>query len=74
MWAEDDPQDLEKPRGKQDWRLHPHSIWYPRTTGIWQSVWMESVPRTWIGSLRWTPSVERWEIAFSAFIAGEATR
>jgi beta-galactosidase/beta-glucuronidase len=72
VWAEDDPQDLEKPRGKQDWRLHPHSIWYPRTTGIWQSVWMEIVPRTWIGKLRWTPSVERWEIAFSAFIAGVA--
>ena len=73
VWAEDDPQDLEKPRGKQDWRLHPHSIWYPRTTGIWQSVWMESVSRTWIGNLRWTPSVERWELAFSAFIAGDVT-
>jgi beta-galactosidase/beta-glucuronidase len=71
VWAEDDPQDLEKPRGKQDWRLHPHSIWYPRTTGIWQTVWLESVPRTWISNLRWTPSVERWEIAFSAFTAGE---
>src|SRR6187399_2483281 len=70
VWAEDDPQDLEKPRGKQDWRLHPHSIWYPRTTGIWQTVWFEIVPRTFLGSLRWTPSVERWEIAFSAFTAG----
>jgi hypothetical protein len=70
VWAEDDPQDLEKPRGKQDWRLHPHSIWYPRTTGIWQTVWLEVVPRTFIGSLRWTPSVERWEIALSAFTAG----
>ena len=37
--AEDDPQDLAKPRGKQDWQLEPHSIWYPRTTGIWQTVW-----------------------------------
>ncbi len=72
VWAEDDPQDLEKPRGKQDWRLHPHSIWYPRTTGIWQTVWLESVPATWVASLRWTPSVERWEIAFSALTAGEA--
>ena len=71
VWAEDDPQDLEKPRGKQDWRLHPHSIWYPRTTGIWQTVWMESVAPTYLKSLRWTPSVERWEIAFSAFIAGD---
>ncbi len=71
VWAEDDPHDLEKPRGKQDWRLHPHSIWYPRTTGIWQTVWLESVGATFLRSLRWTPSVERWEIAFSAFAAGD---
>lgn len=72
VWAEDDPQDLEKPRGKQDWRLHPHAIWYPRTTGIWQTVWFESVPSTYLRSIRWTPSVERWEISFSAFTGGEA--
>ena len=45
--AYDDPHDLAKPRGKQDWRLNSHSIWYPRTTGIWQSVWSRSCrPRT----------------------------
>ena len=44
--AEDDPHDLAKPRGKQDWQLEPHSIWYPRTTGIWQTVWLERVPAT----------------------------
>jgi hypothetical protein len=27
--VEDDPFDLAKPRGKQDWQLTPHSIWYP---------------------------------------------
>jgi beta-galactosidase/beta-glucuronidase len=70
VWAEDDPHDLEKPRGKQDWRLEPHAIWYPRTTGIWQTVWLESVPQTYICAVRWTPSVERWEIAFSAFTGG----
>jgi len=70
VWAEDDPQDLEKPRGKQDWRLEPHGIWYPRTTGIWQSVWLEDVAETYIGSLRWIPSVERWEIALSVFVEG----
>ena len=43
--AEDDPHDLAKPRGKQDWQLEPHAIWYPRTTGIWQTVWLERVPR-----------------------------
>jgi hypothetical protein len=69
--ADDDPADLAKPRGKQDWQLEPHSIWYPRTTGIWQTVWMEKVPSTWIDSLRWTPSLDRWEISFEAWMAGE---
>ena len=68
--VEDDPQDLAKPRGKQDWQLEPHSIWYPRTTGIWQTVWIEVVPDTWIGTVRWTPNLERWEIALEARVFG----
>lgn len=71
VWAEDDPHDLGKPRGKQDWLLEPHSIWYPRTTGIWQTVWLERVPGMYIGRIRWTPHVERWEIGFEAFISGK---
>ncbi|MFL6258378.1 MAG: glycoside hydrolase family 2 protein [Thermoanaerobaculia bacterium] len=69
--ADDDPADLAKPRGKQDWQLEPHSIWYPRTTGIWQTVWLERVPATWIGSVRWVPNLERWEIGFEAWVEGE---
>jgi beta-galactosidase/beta-glucuronidase len=70
--AHDDPHDLAKPRGKQDWQLEPHSIWYPRTTGIWQTVWIERVPTTWIRKLRWTPNLERWEIGLEASICGSA--
>jgi len=25
----DDPHDLTQPRGKQDWQLDAHGIWYP---------------------------------------------
>jgi len=70
VWADDDPADLGKPRGKQDWQLEPHSIWYPRTTGIWQTVWLEKVPETRIASLQWTPNLERWEIAVAATVSG----
>lgn len=66
----DDPQDLTKPRGKQDWKLHPHSIWYPRTTGIWQTVWCERVPATRISGLRWVPNLERWEFGMEALVTG----
>jgi hypothetical protein len=68
--AADDPHDLTKPRGKQDWLERPHEIWYPRTTGIWQSVWLEPVPETHIGHLRFTPHLEQWEIAFEAELCG----
>jgi len=56
--AVDDPRDLEQPRGKQDWQDEPHAIWYERTSGIWQRVWLEPVPAVRIEKLRWTPDVE----------------
>lgn len=72
--AYDDPFDLAKPRGKQDWKLEPHSIWYPRTTGIWQTVWIEVVPSTYLESLAWTPNLERWELGIRARVAGATNR
>jgi beta-galactosidase/beta-glucuronidase len=55
--AEDQPGDLEQPRGKQDWREQPHGIWYERTTGIWQSVWAETVPDLHLTDMAWIPDV-----------------
>jgi beta-galactosidase/beta-glucuronidase len=52
--AEDDPADLSQPRGKQDWQLDPHVIWYHRTTGIWQPVWLEAVPSVAVESIHWS--------------------
>lgn len=71
--AEDDPGDLAKPRGKQDWQLVPHSIWYPRTTGIWQTVWLERVGACRIASITWTPNIARWELGFDAVIENAGT-
>lgn len=60
--AEDDPWDLHKPRGKQDWLKEPHAIWYPRTTGIWQSVWLEPVGEARVSGLRVTPDVAHFSL------------
>lgn len=54
--AEDDPFDMSKPRGKQEWQPEPHGIWYPRTTGIWQSVWLEPVAAQHLAQFRFTPN------------------
>ncbi len=68
--AEDDPHDLAKPRGKQDWQREPHAIWYPRTSGIWQTVWLEPIPATAIRDITWLPNLQRWEVGLEATIAG----
>jgi beta-galactosidase/beta-glucuronidase len=69
--AEDDPHDLNNPRGKQDWQSEPHSTWYHRTTGIWQTVWLECVPETYISRIRWTPRLVGFAIQFETTIAGK---
>ncbi len=60
--AEDSPTDLSQPRGKQFWEEKARDIWYTRTTGIWQSVWIEPVPDTYINRVRWTPLLERGQV------------
>ncbi|MEU6249462.1 glycoside hydrolase family 2 TIM barrel-domain containing protein [Glycomyces sp. NPDC047010] len=57
--AEDDPHDTAQPRGKQDWHEDPHAIWYHRTTGIWQPVWLESVAALHVTDVRWTSDLTR---------------
>ena len=45
-----DPTDKgPQPRGKQV--LEPKSIWYTAVTGIWQTVWLETVPDAYITNL-----------------------
>ena len=68
--AEDDPLDLAKPRGKQDWEREPHSIWYTRTTGIWQTVWLERLPRVAVTGLQWEGDLERYEVGVEVRLGG----
>ncbi|MDP9410389.1 MAG: glycoside hydrolase family 2, partial [Actinomycetota bacterium] len=56
--AEDPSRDVTVPRGKQYWREESEGIFYTRTTGIWQTVWLEPVGRRRIDSLRLTPDMD----------------
>ena len=67
--AEDLPHDLRQPRGKQDWQQESHGIWYGRTTGIWQPVWLEDVPDTHVESVLWTCDLDRRSLALTVQIA-----
>jgi beta-galactosidase/beta-glucuronidase len=56
--AEDPSHDVSILRGKQYWREESEGIFYTRTTGIWQTVWLEPVGRRRIDALRLTPDVD----------------
>jgi hypothetical protein len=68
--AFDDPHDLAKPRGKQTWRNRPHAIWYPRTSGIWRTVWAERVPAAHVTGLDWSADWAGFAIGLEAAVAG----
>lgn len=57
-----DPTDEGyQPRGKQV--LKPGGIMYTAVTGIWQTVWLEVVPKNYIESLKIVPDVDRGVVA-----------
>ncbi len=47
-----------QPSGKQSKRYHSYSCLYRRTTGIWQTVWLEPVPAVFIQNYRVFPDVD----------------
>ncbi len=57
--AEDPPTDRSIPRGKQFWEEKSRGIFYTRTTGIWQPVWLEAAGDSYLES-RTYPPVKRW--------------
>ena len=52
-----DKKGMAKPGGKQSMSYAKHGCMYTRTTGIWQTVWMEPVPRVHLRRPRITPDV-----------------
>ncbi len=55
VWDPSDSQPIQ--RGKQV--LKPGFIWYTTISGIWQTVWLEHVPDSYIQQLRLTPDIDQ---------------
>jgi beta-galactosidase/beta-glucuronidase len=53
----EDRSALDQPRGKQYWRRGGKGIFYTATSGIWQTVWLEPVPRPHLVDVQCTPAV-----------------
>ena len=52
----EDSLDLDYPYGKQ--KTKRGGMWYTKISGIWQSVWIESVPEEYIKELKITPTID----------------
>jgi hypothetical protein len=65
-----DPTDEgDQPRGKQV--QDPHGIWYTAVTGIWQTVWLEPVPETYVQGLRIAPDLPGERAVVTVSVRGE---
>ena len=56
--AEDDPRTGEQVSGKQSRVYHSHDCDYTRTTGIWQTVWLEFVPSKYIKNCKYYTDID----------------
>lgn len=68
--AEDPSRDATIPRGKQYWKERSEGIFYTRTTGIWQTVWLEPVGGRRIDGLRLTPDVDEPGVSVQVGVEG----
>lgn len=68
--ARDDPGRAQ-PRGKQSDQLGPYGSRTVRTTGIWQSVWLEPVPSTYLLRPKLTPSLSTGSLLVSQRLRGD---
>ena len=72
IYCEDDERDPMIPRGKQSEEFHSHGCDYTRTTGIWQSVWLEFTPTAYISGLRVYPDVATQSVSLQLSLCGKA--
>ena len=59
-------------RGKQ--RLDRGKIWYTAQSGIWQTVWLEAVPASYVEGLVLTPHLDRGELEVTVVGSGGSRR
>lgn len=71
VYAEDDTRDRLIPSGKQSKLYDSHGVVYSRTTGIWQTVWLEFIPNTHINSVKYYPNVTDTSVTIEAKLCGK---
>ena len=68
--AYDDIRSFKQPGGKQSARYASYRCYYTRTTGIWQTVWYEIVPESYIKYAKLTPDLANGTLTVEAELVG----
>ena len=66
----DDTRSPRQPGGKQSPRYESHRCYYTRTTGIWQTVWYEIVPESYVKYAKIIPDLENVSVSINAELCG----
>ena len=68
--AVDDTRSRHIPCGKQSQKLKSYGCFYTRTTGIWQTVWLEFKPENYIENVKFYPNISDGSITATAKLVG----
>ena len=71
VFAKDDTRDPMQPRGKQCEKFHSCGCDYTRTTGIWQTVWLEATEKEYIKSFKFYPNAENGSLDIQGVVVGD---
>ena len=69
--ATSDLRSYNQPAGKQSLRQGNFECMYTRTTGIWQTVWMEAVDAAGIAYVETSTDIDRSEVSFKFSMLGD---
>ena len=72
VYAEDDIHSERQASGKQSHALYSKGCYYTRTTGIWQTVWLEAVAPAYTKSYKVYPNVSEPSVSIEAILSNAA--
>ena len=71
--VKDDVRSELQPKGKQAHKFASSGCDYTRTTGIWQTVWLEFVPENYIKSAKYYSDQDNASLAIEGIVEGKGT-
>lgn len=70
LYVLDDTKSPVQPTGKQSEKKNSYGCLYTRTTGIWQTVWLEFTPKSYIISAKYYPNITDGTLTVQAKVHG----